>query len=432
MGNKRNRNVRDGARVTDRPTGRDRAGAPIGAQGHADGRAGIVVHSNAPFANTGYGVQAGAFAKACKDDGRQIVFSCNYGLQGGVTSWDGIEVLPTGYHPYSSDVLGAHTEHARQTTGLPTALVTLFDCWVYKGAKVDDIPLIASWVPVDHVPTPPDVLEWCNRPNVLPVAMSKFGLDQLTRSGVDARYAPHGVDTETFRPDATVDGRTGRQILEIDEDKFVVGIVAANKGVAPLRKAWGENLLALSEFMARHDNVMAYIHTEKRGAGGGVDLVKLAESAGIPADRLIWVDQWAYYAGLGADILATIMAAFDVNLACSRGEGFGVPVIEAAACGVPSIVSNFTAQPELVDGFGWTCTVQPYWDPQQAAWFATPLVHSIVEQLEHAYTDAQDPQRRSDARAHALAYDHRTVFAEHWQPILAEIDSRMAGPLETP
>jgi glycosyltransferase involved in cell wall biosynthesis len=304
--------------------------------------------------------------------------------------------------------------------------VTLFDTWVFKGAKLEDIKVIASWVPIDHTPAPPDVLEWCRRDNVLPIAMANYGARMLEAAGVDHRYIPHGVDTTVFRPGATVDGATGRQLLKIPDDAFVVGIVAANKGIAPMRKAWGENLLALGQFMASHDDVYVYMHTEKRGAQGGVDLVQLAGACGIPENRIVWTDQWAYYAGLPPFVLAGLMGAMDVNLAASRGEGFGVPVIEAAACGVPSIVSNFTAQPELVEDHGYLVSVQPYWDALQTSWFATPLVHSVLEELEHAYDTARDADRKAAARAHAETYDNKIVFDKYWLPVLAEIDKLMA------
>jgi glycosyltransferase involved in cell wall biosynthesis len=308
---------------------------------------------------------------------------------------------------------------------VPTALLTLFDTWVYDTAVVDGVELIASWVPVDHLPVPPKVLAWSQRPTVMSVAMSKFGLEQLQRADVDAQYAPHSVDTSTFKPGATVDGKNGRELLNIPQDAFVVGMVAANKGSAPIRKAFGENLLAMSELMSRHQDVILYLHTESRGAAMGIDLKALVSACGIPSERVVWVDQWAYYAGLDSEVLATIMGAFDVHLLCSRGEGFGVPVLEAAACGVPSIVSDFTAQPELVEGSGWLATVQPYWDAGSAAWFCTPLIHSIVEQLEDAYQCSNMVQRSINARVHAENYAHNTVFQNHWEPILDLIDERV-------
>lgn len=390
-------------------------------------RAGLLLHSNAPWTGTGYGVQAAALAKAIQGEGRAITFSCNYGLQGGISGWEGIEVLPTGFHPYSADILTAHTRHTEATTGEPTALLTLFDCWVYEGAKIDELPVVASWVPVDHLPAPPKVLEWCQRPNVLPIAMARFGLEQLARADIEAMYAPHGVDVKTFTPKATVDGRSGRKLLSIPEDAFLVGMVAANKGTAPMRKAWGENLLAMGKLMADRDDVWLYLHTEKRGAQGGADLAALAEACGIPSERTVWCDQWSYYAGLSQEVLAALMSSFDVHLLCSKGEGFGVPVLEAAACGTPSIVSNFTAQPELAIGPEWVVDVQPEWDAAQKAWFCAPLVHSIVERLEHAYELRGDELPRSEARSLALGYSHEVVFDAYWRPILDEIDLRMTA-----
>lgn len=423
MGKKRDGHVRRDPRGRGRPAGLP--GRVDARSQSGDGRAGIVWHSNFAATGTGYGVQTAQVIRQIKASGRPVTLSNNYGTQGFLLDWEGIEVLPIGYHPYSADILGAHHRYAEETQGRPVALVTLFDCWVYKSSNVDNIDVIASWVPIDHMPAPNDVIDWCSKDNVLPVAMAKFGQQMLDRAGIESMYAPHAVDTSIFRPGATIDGATGRDLLNIPADAFVVGMIAANKGAAPLRKAWGENLLALGQFMADHDDVYVYLHTEKRGAQGGVDLVRLAEACGIPEDRLVWTDQWAYYLGLDPATVAVLMGSMDVHLLCSRGEGFGIPVIETAACGVPSIVSNFTAQPELVGDHGFIASVQPYWDAAQGAWFATPLVHSIVEQLENAYEHAADEQRREATRTFALDYDHKVVFEKYWGPILAEIDRRI-------
>lgn len=424
MGNKRNHNAGGNKRDSNRPTTAHSDSVAVGSDVQ-ELRTGIVVHSNAPWAGTGYGVQAANITRQIKASGRPVTFSSNFGFYGGITQWEGVEVLPNGYHPYSCDILTAHTQHAKQTHGVPTALLTLFDTWVYEGANIDGIDLVASWIPVDHLPVPPKVRAWSERDNVMSIAMSQFGLSQLERAGIAADYAPHSVDTSVFRPGATVDGQTGRDLLNIPADAFVVGMVAANKGSAPVRKAFGENLLAMGELMSRHDDIILYLHTESRGAAMGIDLKALAAACGIPENRTVWVDQWSYYAGLDPDVLATIMGAFDVHLLCSRGEGFGVPVLEAAACGVPSIVSDFSSQPELVGDHGWLAAVQPYWDAGSTSWFCTPLVHSVVDQLEDAYNTSDMAVRRSNARTHAEQYEHHKVFQEHWEPILCSIDERV-------
>ncbi len=54
--------------------------------------------------------------------------------------------------------------------------------------------------------------------------------------------------------------------------------------------------------------------------------------------------------------LALMYNAADVFLGPSRGEGFGIPIIEAQACGTPVIVTNFSSMPELVR---WGVAVEP-------------------------------------------------------------------------
>ena len=141
--------------------------------------------------------------------------------------------------------------------------------------------------------------------------------------------------------------KTPRELMGIGSDRFVVMMNAANKGIVPNRKSFGENLLAFSLFAKNHDDALLYLHTEQFGAMGGIDLVKLVNAVGIPEHQVKFVDQFAYRNQIPNHILAGLYSMSDVLLAVSMGEGFGIPVIEAQACGTPVIVSDWTAQPEL-------------------------------------------------------------------------------------
>jgi hypothetical protein len=73
-----------------------------------------------------------------------------------------------------------------------------------------------------------------------------------------------------FRPTPSLldaDGRavTGRDLMGVDEDRFVVMMNSANKGRTPVRKCFGENLLAFSIFAKKHPDAMLYLHTEAIG-----------------------------------------------------------------------------------------------------------------------------------------------------------------------
>ncbi len=64
-------------------------------------------------------------------------------------------------------------------------------------------------------------------------------------SDVDCLYIPHAIES-VFKPTSQVtfndETLTSRQLMGVAEDKFVVGMNAANKGVMPNRKAFQRSL----------------------------------------------------------------------------------------------------------------------------------------------------------------------------------------------
>lgn len=376
----------------------------------------IAVLSNAPWVPTGYGEQTQQLVRRLKRDGHPVAVFANYGLEGGVMEWDGIPVFPRGLDVYSNDVGPAHAMAWGREFGQQPLILTLFDVWVLQGAGWDVMERIASWVPIDHMPCPPAVAGWLSRPNVTPIAMSKFGHDMIKALGTtEALYVPHAIDTSIFRPtERTPDGVTGREWMGVPDDAYVVGIVSANKG-ANDRKAFAEMFLAMSALMKERPDVWLYLHTETTTAHNGLDLRALMQAVGLPQDRVKWADPYPYRMGIDKQTLAAIYTGMDVLLQTSRGEGFGIPAIEAQACGTPVIVSNATAQPELA-GDGWCVEVQPQWDAPQAAWFFTPLVGGILDALRAAHDRGRG--RSDKAITFARQYDADAVYAEHWKPAL--------------
>jgi len=376
--------------------------------------------SNAPFANTGYGTQTSQVTKRLKKLGHDVAVFNNYGLEGINTEWDGIPIYQRGADLYSNDVVPAHMhDWATRNDNEVNLLFTLYDVWVFKGPRWADWN-VASWVPIDHMPAPPQVASWCRQDFVTPIAMSQYGQAVLQNVGIDALYIPHGIE-DVFAPTKSVNGMTGREFIDIPEDKFVVGMNAANKGVSPNRKAFGENLLAFSMFAKMHDDVVLYLHTDQIGSLGGIKLMELIASCGIHKDQYKFIDPYVYRTGIDQPRLASIYTAMDVLLATSYGEGFGIPTVEAQSCGTPVIVSDFAASTELV-GDGWLVDGQPLWDAPQSSWFHMPSVPGIVEALENAY---QRGRGRSDkAIEFAGAYNADKVFNEFWKPALKVLEAK--------
>lgn len=384
----------------------------------------ILWASNAPWAPSGYGTQTLQVVKRLKAAGHDVAIAANFGIQGRMLYDDDllpeVPVLPSLYDGVGNDILPAHYAFWKQAGGgeAPTQLITLYDVWPYQRERFKDIP-IASWVPIDHYPVPTAVAEWCHEHDA--IAMSKYGQQQLAAAGIESTYIPHAIE-RVFHP---MDG--ARAELEWDPDAFYVLINAANKGATPMRKAWSEMFGALAIFMHNHPDVRLHLHTERIGAQSP-DLQQIVDMWRLPTERVEWSPQFALKVGqIEQSDVARLYSAADVLLATSKGEGFGIPVVEAQACGLPVIVSNWTAQPELVGG-GWVADVQPDWNPAQGAFFCTPIISSIVARLEDAYAARDDVDIRAKAIAKAAEYDADKVFFESWVPYLATLEEKLDQP----
>lgn len=380
--------------------------------------------SNAPWASTGYGTQTAQVVRRLAAEGHDVAVSANYGLQAQMMDWEGVPVYPAGMDAYSQDVIVPHHEHWSRGDTTRSLLLTLFDVWILRSKRLADLPLVASWVPIDHTPCPPDVLDWCKRPNVAPIAMSRHGERMLHQADVDCHYVPHAVEPWAKPTPTLPNGQDPRKLLNIPADAFVVMVNAANKGTTPCRKAFPEMLLAFQRFAATRSDAVLYLHTDVTNGTAGVDLLRLAAACGIPSTQIRHVDQYAYRMGMAPEWLAGAYSMADVLLSTSMGEGFGIPVIEAQACGTRVIVSDWTAQPELV-GAGWVVDVQPWWDEAQQSWFCVPMVGDIVAALEDAYDAERGPSRQ--ALDFAAQFDADRVFDEHWRPTLKLLEDRLLG-----
>jgi glycosyltransferase involved in cell wall biosynthesis len=283
---------------------------------------------------------------------------------------------------------------------------------------------MAVWAPVDHYPIPAPVLAVLLNEKVKPIAMSRFGENLMREADLNPLYVPHGVDTALFRPRPEIKDEV-RDTLGIPRNAFLVAMVGANKSSSPSRKSFPEAFAAFATFAAKHRDAWLYVHSQRDGIGGGhgIDLEMLAVSVGLDAERVRFPDDKAWQLGIGRSTLAKLYQAFDVLLMPSMGEGFGVPIIEAQACGVPVITSNHSAMPELTHA-GWLVDGQQYYDHIPAAFFFMPFIHSIANALEAAYDSRGDKTLRAAAAEFALQYDADLVTVQHWAPALEQLGAK--------
>jgi len=374
----------------------------------------LLWHSNAGWTPTGYGNQTGLFTPLLTDR-YDVAISAFYGLEGAPIRDGNVPVFPGMGSDYGNLYLQQHAR--RWFGGDPRGglVVTLMDVWVLESDMAARLNM-ACWVPVDHEPAPPAVVSFFARSAAVPIAMSRFGETQLRQAGLDPLYVPHGIDTDGLKP---VDRAQARVEAGVPEDAFLVGMVAANKG-RPSRKGFQQALEAFRVFLEDHDDAYLYLHTYlDPGVSAGEDLAGLITALGIPEDRVRIADQYRLmFDPYPTSSMAKIYSTMDVLVNPAMGEGFGIPVMEAQACGVPVVVTDFSAMAELC-GSGWKVKWRPFWTGQKS-WQAVADVPDIVSALEDCW--GRSPQKRKKmadaARRHALGYSVPLVLKQHMVPAL--------------
>lgn len=384
----------------------------------------LLWHSNSPWSPTGYGAQTGLFLPHLREFYPELACSAFYGLEGAPLTWDGIPVFPGVGGNYGDEFLVQHAKRFFGGDPKDGLVVTLMDVWVLNPMWLGQVNA-ACWVPVDHDPAPPAVLSFFEQSGAVPVAMSRFGEERL--ASLDPLYVPHGVDTAKYRP---YDRDAVRREVGVPEDFFLVGMVAANKG-RPSRKGFSQAFQAFKRFAEKHDNAALFLHTAVQGAyAQGENIPAMLDALDIPADRVVIADQYRMmFDPYPASVMAKIYSAMDVLLNPSMGEGFGVPVLEAQACGVPAIVTDFSAMAEVC-GAGWRAEHVPWWTGQNS-WQALPDVDDLTAALEECYalSGSQRDALSKQARDHALGYDVRRVTDKFMLPALAEAQKRLMAPV---
>lgn len=383
----------------------------------------VALASNTPGMPTGYGNQGAMLAERMLRSGLKFAALSNFGLEGKKSTLKiaGKEVphYPRGLTNYSDDVIPVwYEDFAKQHPDLKTVLFTLYDVWVYNKMEFDG-PIV-SWVPLDHITPPPAVMQFLGKENVTPITMSPHGQQQLESVGIPSVYIPHGIDTKIYRPTPDIDGVATREFMGVPEDTFLVGIVAANKANGSIhRKAFAENLLAFATFHKKYPNSQLYIHSEPSRVYGGFELAGILRAVGLDKSAVLLPDPMALRGGYPEKHLAAFYTAFDVLLSTSYGEGFGIPTVEAQACGTRVITSNFAASKDLASEDSWKIDGQPLWDEAQGAFFSIPSVNRISLALEDAYNNRRGHSDEAVKFAKQFDFDH--LWKWRWMPFLKEL-----------
>ena len=207
----------------------------------------------------------------------------------------------------------------------------------------------AAVIPIDGTPPLAMWQEPINRMDYK-LCMSRYGqkvLNTYFKGCEDSIYMPHGVDCNFFKP--KLNPLYGEKPLkDIAGDAFIVGCVARNQH----RKNIPQLIKGFKEFVDRNDltpkDARLVLHMDWNDAMGW-RFPDFAEQYGVK-DFLMppLMGQLDNGQALSEHGMVDLYNCLDVFVLPTAGEGFGIPTIEAMACGTPVAVTNYTTAWEII------------------------------------------------------------------------------------
>lgn len=179
-----------------------------------------------------------------------------------------------------------------------------------------------------------DTLKRCGRI----LFYSKWGQEVGKKSGISGEWCHHGIDWSVF-------GGAARLNLVNSSKEKIVGCVMTNQW----RKRWALVFEALGALDPKPklniviDRLINYW-----------SIYQLAEANQLPVNASMSSQQFT------DQMLAEFYANCDIVMLPTYGEGFGYPVLEAQAAGVPVVTGKFGAQSELVQNSAMVVAAKGY------------------------------------------------------------------------
>lgn len=230
--------------------------------------------------------------------------------------------------------------------------------------------------------------------NLKALAYINKARDSVYSGGFDV--VPLGVDADLFYPRDKKESRLelGFDQLEIPLDAFIVGAVGRNQS----RKRLELTLDYFSSWMHRYDIKDAYLYLHVAPTGeNSCDLKSLVKFFDLGGKVIVHTPD----VGVGDDDsrMPFVYSALDVYTTQSQAEGFGLPALEAMACGVECVLPDHSAFG--IDG-GWIKNYCAYRVPCSGLALTAP-------QGKNPYTVGAIADKEATIETLSWIYQHRRL-----------------------
>lgn len=257
----------------------------------------------------------------------------------------------------------------------PTHVLTFQDYWM--NSYIDSSPFrrFFNWgwmVACDAAPQSEEWLDMYTRVDGLFTYTDWSGKVITEQSGGRIKWQGSTSPSaeEAFQP---LDKKEMRKLTGLKEDDIVIGTVMRNQQRKRYPELFRDFKLLLDK--TKKKNLYLYCHTSYPDVSGGWDIPALIKEYGIGSKTLftyvcanchtvipiVFQDAVTNCPhcnnmelrlsnsenGVDSLALAQIYNLFDLYIQYANSEGFGIPVVEAAACGLPIAVINYSAMEDI-------------------------------------------------------------------------------------
>lgn len=309
----------------------------------------VAILSDSPFIPTGYSNQSKQLVKYLTDKGHEIHWLANaYNgtVIDSVRLSDGTEFNCKIYGHFGNDQYFNQTMSQYLKKLQIDRFIILLDTFMLYPwfLNVDTIPAKTFfWFPSDGGGGLPKGCEKIIQKINQPVAMAKFGQKQVKDYyNLDVEHIPHGLDTTLFYKFRQKEKTELKSKWGLN-GKFVIGVVARNQP----RKHLDRTIKAMRIIADKIPNAVLLLHLDMDDPAQPVFQIRELVKKYNLENRVVATGMKAHQ-GFPKEKMKEVYNLMDCFLLTTSGEGFGIPIIEAMACGVPVVATDYTTTPELV------------------------------------------------------------------------------------
>lgn len=273
----------------------------------------------------------------------------------------------------------------------PHIVIDIRDYWMSYFEKSSPFRKYFHWILMPTIDSEPQKDEWLDTYMDADAIFtySDWGakiLNKQTNNGINyIGTSSPAANEKAFMPTKNIMGKKQlKKSLVIDPDWFVIGTIMRNQK----RKLFPELIKAFEKLIQRlreennskAEKVRLYLHTSFPDAGW--DIAELIDSSSesnkilisyccqkcgcLFASNFAGFSQLCYSCGINQAVipsiaksiqdtaLGKIVSSFDAYIQYAICEGFGMPQIEAAFCGVPVVTVNYSAMEDVIEKIGAT------------------------------------------------------------------------------